>query len=202
MEKVRIERIRTFVAIKLPDHLKKEIGKIQRQIEAEAPGTLHFIPPDQLHITIAFLGRLSWDTQTSVISVCQQIANRTPSFELTASQLGAFPRPARPSVVWIGLEDKSQKLVKLIETVTENLRDRYINSIRGAGSLVPHIAIGRVDRKTRTFKLAPLRDLLQNLTINLTSFKIPVKQIIVYTSNLTKTGPRHIPVATISLLPK
>lgn len=200
MEKVRVERTRTFVAIKLPDHLKKEIGKIQRQIKTEAPGTLHLVPPDQLHITIAFLGRLSWSTQTTVISVCQQIANQTPSFELTLGQLGVFPRPARPSIVWIGLENDSEKLVKLINTVTKNLENRYINPIRGSGNLIPHIAIGRVDRKTRTHKLVPLRNLLQNFSINLTGFKIPAKQIIVYTSNLTKTGHRHIPVATISLV--
>ena len=60
------------MAIKLPDQLKKELAKIQRFL-AEGTDTLKFIKPDQLHITLAFLGKISRPAQEEVVAICQSI---------------------------------------------------------------------------------------------------------------------------------
>lgn len=191
-------KIRAFVAIKLPDRLKKELGKIQRCL-GEQTETLRFVRQDQLHITLAFLGWVSEETLKTTVGVCQNIPASINSFSLFPTQLGAFPRISRPSVVWVGLGGGTESLVRLTKILEAELSAARVNFFASSGELVPHITLARVGRKSRRHQFLSLRNLIEDTTLELTDLTIPVKEIVVYQSDLRRQGPQYIPLATIPL---
>lgn len=189
---------RTFIAIKTPDRLKKELGKVQRYL-GEHVDLLRFINPDQLHITLAFLGRISMEHQTLVISIAEEIAKTLTPFTLFPTQLGAFPRIKRPSIVWIGLGGDTLRLEHLVLKLERDLSRQRIYPIRGAGGFTPHIMLAKVSRKDRRHRLHIITSLLEETRLDLADFVIPVREIVVYQSNLGGRGPKHVPIARIPL---
>lgn len=198
MEKTVRINVRTFIAIKLPDRLKKELGKVQRNL-GEQVDLLRFINPDQLHITLAFLGRISMEHQSLVISVAEEIANTLTPFTLFPTQLGAFPRINRPSIVWVGLGGDTLRLEHLVLKLERDLSHHHIYPIRGVGGFAPHITIGKVSRKDRRHRLHSVASVLEETQLDLADLVIPVREIVVYQSNLGGGGPKHVPIARIPL---
>lgn len=195
---------RVFVAIRIPDRLKKELGKIQRYLEEElgrkgAGKLLRFVKPDQLHITLAFLGRVSAETLETLTGVCRDFSRGIGSFLLHPSQLGAFPRLNRPAVAWVGLSGETKKLELLTKILEFELGRRGIWPIRGSGGFAPHITIARVARKHRRGQMFKLRELLEDTRIQLSDMEIPVREITIYQSNLSSKGPEYIPLEIIKL---
>ena len=198
MERIARSSARTFVAIKLPDRLKKEFGKVQRQL-AEQVDLLRFTNPDQLHITLAFLGRISTEHQSLVVSIVEEVARDLKPFVLFPLQLGAFPRIKRPSIIWIGLGGDTMPLEHLVLKLERELSNHHIYPIRGAGGFAPHIAIAKVSRKDRRHQLHLVTSLLEETRLDLVDLSIPVREIVVYQSNLGGRGPKHVPLRTVPL---
>lgn len=195
---------RVFVAIRIGDRLKKELGKIQRYLEEElgkkgAGKLLRFVKPDQLHITLAFLGQISQEKQETVTGICRETAKGIGNFSLASGQLGAFPRLARPAVAWVGLSGEIKKLELLTKILEFELGKRGIWPIRGTGGFAPHITIARVARKYRRGQMFKLRELLENTKLELADIEIPVKEITIYHSNLSSKGPEYLPMERIIL---
>lgn len=194
VEKIKLEKSRTFIALRLPDKLKKELAKVQRHLGDQAD-MLRFVAPDELHITLAFLGRISDDSLKHVISITQTLASRTSEFSLYPTQLGAFPRLNRPSVIWVGLGGDTTQLTRLTETLEQELASRHILPIRGSGGFMPHITIARVARKHRRHKLRLIRDLLVETVIDLDDILIPSRELVVYRSLTDSQNPTYVPAA-------
>lgn len=200
MEKIPIKKIRAFFALKIPDELKKELSQIQQQMEIIAPGLLKMIGPEKMHITLAFMGRISDISRQRAIGAVQIIVNRTFPLELRPTILGALPRIARPAVIYLGISDPENQLFKLIKLIEHDLSAISLTPIRGAGGIVPHISLGRVNRKTRTSQLAALREFLNENQIDLSHIKFTPPAITTYTTDLNTTGSRYNQVATLPFL--
>ena len=193
-----------FVAIRIWDRLKKELGKVQRHLQDElekmgTPGLLRFTKPDQLHITLAFLGQISAEKQETVAGICREAAKGIGNFSLAPGQLGAFPRLNRPAVVWVGLVGETKKLELLTKILEFELGAKGIWPIRGTGGFAAHITIARVARKQRRGQMFFLRELLQDTKLELANIEIPVKEITIYQSSLSSMGPEYVPVEKILL---
>lgn len=193
------------MAIRIPDRLRKELGKVQRHLEEElekrgaTAGLLRFVKPDQLHITLAFLGQISFAKQEIVIGICREAAKGIGDFSLAPGQLGAFPRINRPAVVWAGLTGETKKLELLTKILEFELGAKGIWPIRGTGGFAPHITLARVVRKHRRGQMFLLRELLEDTKLKLADIEIPVKEITIYQSNLSSKGPEYTPVERILL---
>ena len=204
MRKNRESR-RVFVAIRIPDRLRKELGKVQRYLGEELekrgmePELLKSVQTDKLHITLAFLGQISLAKQETVIGICREAAKGIGNFSLAPGQLGAFPRLNRPAVVWVGLTGETKKLELLTKVLEFELGAKGIWPIRGTGGFAPHITIARVGRKQRRGQMFLLRELLEDTKLKLADIEIPVKEITVYQSNLSSKAPEYMPVEKIIL---
>lgn len=89
--------MRLFIAIELPADLKKMLGKLR----ADIPG-VRWIPSEQVHLTLAFLGEVEEKAVGRLNGKLGRI--QAPAFELRFSGTGCFPDRHRPRVLWIGLE--------------------------------------------------------------------------------------------------
>ncbi len=135
--------LRLFVAISLPEPVRDEIIRVQEELQPLVPRDVtRWTRPDQLHLTVRFLGNVSADSveslKQSVNAVCR---NAGPLF-LRAGGVGFFPNPRSPRVVWAGIHDHEGQLADL---------QRQIESAVGPFSPEPgeknftaHVTLGRL----------------------------------------------------------
>jgi len=144
------DSIRCFIAVKIPrlDPLRrvlKELAGMGRALKA--------VDPDNLHVTLKFLGNTEVDLVPHVRSLMESAAEAREPCVLTVSGLGVFPHAERPNVVWAGL-DGAETLAALADDLETGL-ERY-GFARENRSFVPHLTLARVKAKPPE----SLRDLL------------------------------------------
>lgn len=90
--------MRLFVALDFPPSLREALAPLFRE---KIPGA-KWTSPEQLHLTLRFLGECPDETFEALRSGLREIA--APSFPLALQGVGTFPNPQRPRVLWAGLE--------------------------------------------------------------------------------------------------
>ena len=113
--------------------------------------------------------------------------------------LGAFPRPERPRVLWLGVTEGREKLMALQAALTKRLDDE-LGFPPDRNDFCPHLALGRANRSS-----AWNLELISHLKVEAdpetkretaTSF---VDEVIVFSSHPGKGGPTFTPMSTIEL---
>jgi len=137
-----VDRLRTFIAVDLEDPIL--LSKIERVKDFLIATGVPMKPVESrnLHITLRFIGEVP-------VGVVEEIKRRVLSglkfekFRIHLRGLGAFPGSHRPRVVWIGVSEGSEDLVKLHNTIESSLRSLGIPPERGK-TYTPHLTIARV----------------------------------------------------------
>ena len=176
--------MRLFIAIEVPDDLKMELGRLRMDI----PGA-RWVPKEQIHLTLAFLGEVE---ETTVERLTGKLARiHAPGFKLCLSGTGCFPNRRRPHVLWVGLEPEP-RLNDLVASVRSAVLACGIPQEERPFS--PHITLARI-------KLAPSQDfdsfLDQHQKLKLPPFS--VREFTLFQSRLTPQGAVHIPVKNFPL---
>ncbi|HZS95113.1 MAG TPA: RNA 2',3'-cyclic phosphodiesterase [Chloroflexota bacterium] len=187
-------RIRTFVAVALPDAERSAIAKLESRFERQR-SILKVVAPDLLHITIRFLGNIDGARLPDVMAAVRQAAGETKPFSLALAGIGAFPNARSPRVIWIGLEDNAGLAeLRHLASRTEQLLEEH-GFAKEERSFRAHITLARVredaPREARR-DLGTIVSEMQSLRIAPGSF--PVGSLIVMRSDLSRTGPRYIPM--------
>ncbi len=136
-----MEKIRSFIAIELPESLKTELAGLQSKLEVEKP-RIKWVSPDSIHLTLKFLGDIDAAAIDRIEQAMTEAVNDIKPFGLSTGQLGVFPNPQRVQVVWVGLEGEID--------VLDNLYNRLENSITKIGfppekrGFKPHLTLARV----------------------------------------------------------
>ena len=79
---------RLFVAVDLPEETRKEVGRLREPL----PGA-RWVPTDQLHLTLRFIGEVSDATLAAVREGLAAVEGS--QFSLAVREVGHFP-PRRP----------------------------------------------------------------------------------------------------------
>jgi 2'-5' RNA ligase len=170
---------RLFIAIDLPDKLKERLSRLRVDI----PGA-RWVPNDQLHLTLAFLGEQDPDSVPRLKAELSAI--RQPGFRLCFSTPGCFPNPSHPKVLWFGIEPQAH-LNRLVDQVRRALQSCDIALDERPFS--PHITLARLKlpagREASAF-LHPLRPPKIS--------PADVRDFVLYESRLTFNGPIHTPL--------
>jgi 2'-5' RNA ligase len=104
--------LRLFFALWPDEAVRLELVRITRQL-AVPPGAKRMVP-DNLHLTLAFIG-----TQGQEVQECleqQAAAIDLPPFTLTFDQIGFF---AKPQVVWLGDKNPPESLLQLAQALKQ-----------------------------------------------------------------------------------
>ena len=126
--------MRAFVAIDLPDPVISALEGLQEVMPLGKP-----VDPDQMHLTLAFLGEQPDDLIQSAHEALSDI--RFPAFEMQLKGLGTCGS-REPTVIWAGVRDAAQVKV---------LHDKILPALHGAGLPLerrrfrPHVTIARLD---------------------------------------------------------
>src|SRR3954467_775574 len=106
---------RLFVGIPFPAELREGLEAYLRgAIGERLPGRP--VPPANWHLTLRFLGDTHAFRYRPFLADLREM-DAGPAFELSLAGLGAFPRAARATVLWIGVSDGAAELRALAAKV-------------------------------------------------------------------------------------
>ncbi len=125
---------RLFIALDLPAKIKAAIGLLCTGL----PGA-RWVPAEQLHLTLRFIGDLPPSLLTEVKG--QLAAVRAKPFPLQLEGLGLFPLVGRPRVLWVGLK-KSDALLELRTEVDRALD--HLDIPPDKKQFAPHLTLARL----------------------------------------------------------
>src|SRR5579885_817712 len=114
------ERCRIFIAVLLAPALVDAAARA-RTLLGPAAERLRWVAPGNLHLTLRFLGGITEAQLARAIEAAREAA--APS-ELTLAGMGAFPSARAPRVVWIGVQEGSDRLAALAASLEAALRRR------------------------------------------------------------------------------
>jgi 2'-5' RNA ligase len=97
--------IRAFVALEIDEPTRDRFARLQAKLEPELPRGVRLVAPATLHVTLKFLGSIDEETAVPALAaVLEPLVPRLPR-SARVRELGAFPRPAKASVVIASLDD-------------------------------------------------------------------------------------------------
>lgn len=113
---------RTFVAILIPDSWTEYLAAVASDLARGTTG-LSWVKPENVHVTVRFLGDLGDDGVRRVSESMRRSAAPLRAPVARLGKLGAFPRPERPRVVWAGLSEGEEAVNAVAAAVERGLRD-------------------------------------------------------------------------------
>jgi 2'-5' RNA ligase len=133
--------MRLFIAVDLPDELRKELGTVQMALKP-LTDSARWVAPESIHITLKFLGEVP---EKRIEDVEQALTGLSwKQFTVTVRGVGFFPGNRSPRVFWAGMEAPTmQGLAEELDSRMERLGfDKEKRAFR------PHITLARA-RDTR-----------------------------------------------------
>jgi 2'-5' RNA ligase len=182
--------MRAFFCLELDSNLREQISKLASRLK-HSDARANWVKSENLHITLKFLGDISDDLVSKLKEVAQDAVHSTETTSPVSclfNQLGAFPNPSRPRVIWVGCKEESARLQALAKRLEESLTQMGFESERGG--FVTHVTLGRV--KEEGAGIARLVRAIQKTE----PFSFPTKlnHITLMKSDLTPEGSIYTPV--------
>jgi len=115
---------RVFLAINLPDEIKKEISEsLEKFKKKNNTYDIRWIYPENYHLTVHFFGDLNTKQINLVEASLTEAVKNIPSFEIKTGDIGYLPNKNNPRIIFIKIIDIPQihTLVEKIELTLENL---------------------------------------------------------------------------------
>jgi 2'-5' RNA ligase len=135
------------------------------------------VPPHNWHFTLRFLGDTEPPVRELLIAELRK-AHLGSAFSIRFGGLGAFPRPKRARIIWLGVDEGAERLSSLAGSVE--------SAVRRAGFAAeerpfkPHLTLSRIE---------PTRSVADVLTGQpALNVRMPVREIALVRSELG-TGP-------------
>lgn len=170
---------RLFVAVPLTTEARHALAD---RVLAAAPGGLpgRPVPPPNWHVTLRFLGDVEAVGQDRILAALDQ-ADLGAGFTVAWGAPGAFPRPGRAAVLWVGADRGADRLESLAAATEQAAvsagfpdEDRPFR---------PHLTLSRIrPEEDVTSLLAAMPPL---------GVVMPVDRIVLYRSHLGRGGASY-----------
>ena len=150
----------------------------------EVDADIRWVPAENLHLTLKFLGEITVSDLKPLSELLQRDISGFGSLGLRLEGLGRFPEKGRMRVVWVGCQGDLSRLTSLAQRVERAALQ--IDVPRDSRPFSPHLTIGRV-------RSAHNQDaLLQVINERGAVYgSLEVDTICLYQSTLTPAGPRY-----------
>jgi RNA 2',3'-cyclic 3'-phosphodiesterase len=177
--------LRVFIAIDLSPQLQQAIeNQISPLRRAIGNDSVRWIPAQNLHLTLKFLGNIAASHVDFLKQLLSQTAESHAAFDLRIGGIGSFPNSKMPRVLWAGIHAPAElaSLQKSIEAGATRLGYE-----RDARPFSPHLTLGRVRQGMDPASLQKVRIALEGIQIgNIGSARI--EHVHLYKSELHSSG--------------
>lgn len=176
-------RIRTFLGIDIGPDIRDRLVALQEEL-AEVEGEVKWVEPENLHITLLFLGEVDQRETVDVCRAAQKAVAAIPAFELSIEGVGCFPNARRPRTLWVGAGKGADAVCAVHDAIEAPLLDMG-SYRRETRKYTPHVTLGRVKGDAPRDALAKALVKLQTWT----GGEITVREVQMMKSDLTSEGP-------------
>ena len=146
------EHLRVFIALELSTETKNEAHVFVERIREKYPH-FRFIPPQNWHLTLDFLGPVLLDRVQDLIAELPNALILSRPFTVFLQEMGAFPNSRKTRILWLGMKGELEELFALKKAVDGMLRKKHF-SIE-TRNFEPHITIARLKTNERSSIFEP-----------------------------------------------
>jgi len=181
--------LRTFIAVELDSTLKQAISSVQESLKHElhglAPGVrLQWVRVESIHLTLKFLGDIEEDGVEDILHALEKVGHEYEPFSVEVKGFGVFPTLHAPRVLWVGLAGRTDRLIRLAESIEAALMPLGFHVEPKPYS--PHLTLARVKEQSRTIGNAladsgVMRDVTSRGTV-------PIRAMALMKSERTPSG--------------
>lgn len=183
------DTIRSFVAVELPTSVQQGVAEIERQLRAyDEMDVVRWVDPEITHITVHFLGDVEVLRLPRLKEALTEAVGELTPFSTQTSLLGAFPNVHRPSVIWLGVDDDEGAFQRVKVAVSGAVA--AFGDAEDRHDFLPHITLGRVDRRASSREKKALGKLIGPTEIP-TGMSFEVRGVTLFRSQLTPDGPLY-----------
>jgi RNA 2',3'-cyclic 3'-phosphodiesterase len=191
--------LRLFVAAEPSDPVRRAAadaaGALRRALESKgAAQGLRWVPEENLHLTVWFLGEVS-DARAVAVLDALTPPLASPSFTLHLAGLGAFPPSGPPRVLWMGVREGLREMSQAHDEVGARLAPWGFAPEGRAYSA--HLTIARVKEPPAPPARTLIRQLLKDTTADAGSCRIDA--LTVFRSRTAPGGAVYEPVLRVPL---
>lgn len=177
---------RLFLGIALSDEVRHGLAAFLEAKAFPLPGDP--VPPENWHLTLRFLGMTAEPERDQILRLLDEHMLTLP-FVLGFDGLGAFAKPARATVLWLGVNRGNEELVELAAICEEVARAVGLDA--EDRPFHPHITLSRI---------RPSQD-VRDVVDTVPPFPLAqtVEHVTLYRSMLGRGGARYEVVDEIEL---
>jgi 2'-5' RNA ligase len=168
-----------------------DIVRESQQMLKGAGIRMRWVRPENVHLTLRFLGDISIDAIECIRSVLGELAEEIQPFSLRIKGAGVFPGLSRPRVLWLGLGGQTELLETLYQRLSLLLLRIGLPEEKRPfrGHLTIGRTKGRVDADRLGKQLAGLKAVL--------SLTFPADRICLFKSDLRPAGAVYTPLVQV-----
>lgn len=190
--------MRLFVGVELDDRVRRAAAEAAEHLRvrlkrSRADVNARWVDPDNLHITLWFIGEVH-DDRAAELRGALQAPFGTPAFDVRLDGCGSFPPSGPPRVFWLGVASGVEPMRQLYGEV----RDRLvaIGCEEEKRPYAPHLTIARVKEIGRGSARA-VRDAVAAVPAACGSSR--VEAVTLFRSRLSPKGSRYEPLLRVPL---
>jgi 2'-5' RNA ligase len=187
-------RRRIFIAINLPEKIKKELSKFKDQF-SDLPAK--WVEKENLHITLAFLGYIKDEDLPKIIEITKKVASNYSPFQIKIVKVAFFPpKVFPPRMIW-AIGEKNEILFKLQENLKNSLSEINIPQLtEEEKGFIPHITLARIRKwEIRQMEREEIPQIDEDLELEFEANSVDIME-----SHLKRLGPEYILLQKIPLL--
>ena len=183
MQPTAEKRERLFIGVPLTDEARRAVEKA---LPKKLPGKL--VPPENWHFTLRFLGSTAAEEREKIVQRLQSATCGAP-FTIRFTDLGAFPHAGRARVLWLGIDEGSERMIQLA-AIAEGAA-RSVGLAAQSKEFTPHLTLSRIDPPQS----------VKTLVASKLNFggRMRVESVVLYRSRLGGGPARYEEVLTIAL---
>lgn len=181
---------RLFVAVHPPEKVLDAVGEVAARAQRALVGP-RWTTRDQWHLTLQFLGSVPEDRLDAVRRALEATSAVQP-FPVRLGGGGAFPRPSRGRVIWVGLAAGAEPMAGLARAVHRALRP--LGYEPEARAFHPHLTLARLAVP------GDVQPALEALGDGPVGPAFVVDEVVLFESHLRRTGAVYEARARVPLL--
>jgi 2'-5' RNA ligase len=173
--------MRLFIACPIPENIRSSLENIIILFQKEQ-ARVKWVEPKNIHLTLKFLGETDERLVVDISNAIKKVAGNFDPISGFVNNVGAFPNPNRPRVVWAGMDSHPPELEQMALEIDNQITK--IGFEKESRKFKSHLTLGRVKDSRQ---LGGLPSAIKGF--QMTPEKIVYDRIILYKSTLTPTGP-------------
>jgi 2'-5' RNA ligase len=185
---------RLFIAINLPENIKRQIENFVSQIEIDAD--VRWLPPENWHLTITFLGHQPDEAMQNILKPIKEtvlLRGLGQKLKIEFDKIILAPPDKSPRMIWlVGTKETSRALAEIKNKLDALLRENGVDFKNDYKTYNSHITLARFQNLSN-YKIPD--SLINQLAIRPINFT--VQSLDLMESHLKRAGAEYEVLAKV-----